>query len=178
MGFEEFCYTGQPLASALVSRAWYQGDDKWYGEVRYNYEEVQTLSLYGGKTFSRKEDLSWSFTPFAGLVMGKLKGGSGGVNLSLEYKKLIFSSTSQYTFSAEDRYCNFFFSWSELGCQVSEGFYAGLAMQQTRLYKTAVKWEPGIQLGFSFKKWTIPFYIFNPTSNKKYFVSGVTRSID
>jgi len=177
IGLEQYYYTGHP-GTSLVSRLSYQGGDKWYGEARYNYEEAKTWSLYGGRTFSGEKDLSWSFTPFAGLVMGRLKGGSAGLNLSLGYKKLSFSSASQYTFSAEDRHCNFFFTWSELGFQLSSRIYAGLAIQQTTLYRTAGKWEPGLQLGFSYKEWGFPFYAFNPTSNNRYFVLGVTRSID
>ncbi len=174
IGFEQYYYTGERTGPALVSRIYGQNDRQWYGELRYNYEGKQTGSLYAGKKFSKDDDLSYSFTPIAGLVMGKLKGGSAGINIALNGKHIYFSSVSQYTVSSDDRRSNFFFNWAELGYQLSERLYAGLALQQTCPYKTSIKWETGIQMGFSFKHFTIPFYSFSPWSDKRYFVLGVS----
>lgn len=175
VGFEEYYYTSVSGASALVSKVYYQDSRNWYGEARYNYEEEQSLSLYAGKTFSREDSLSYSFTPLAGIVVGKFRGGSIGMNIALEYRKFIFSSVLQYTRSIENKNSNFLFSWSELGYQVTSYFYAGLTVQQTSLYQTACKWEPGIQVGLSYRKWVFPFYAFSPMDHKRYFVIGITR---
>jgi hypothetical protein len=174
-GFEEYYYSSGSGISALVSKAYYQDSRHWYGEVRYNYEEEQTFSLYAGKTFSREDSLSYSFTPLAGIVVGKFRGGSIGMNMTLERKNFIFSSVLQYTASVENKKGNFLFSWSELGYQATSYFYAGLTLQQTCLYQTACKWEPGIQVSISYRKWVFPVYAFSPMDDKRYFVLGITR---
>lgn len=174
-GVEEFFYIGHNTPSTVVPRIYYQDYRGWYGEARYNYEEAQTFSIYGGRTFSRRKDLSFSITPVAGLVWGKLKGGSVGANLELDYGNLIFCSSSQYTFSPEDQRSDFFYVWSELGCQLTGNIYTGLALQQTRLLRTNWNWDPGLQIGFLINKWTFPLYIFDPMAGKRHFVLGVTR---
>ena len=175
MGFEEYYYTGLPLSSAPVSRIYYQDNSSWYGEARYNYETAQSVSVYAGRTFGKQDSLSWSFTPLAGIVAGKFKGVSLGLNTALDYRSVSFSSALEYNFSGENKRYSFFFSWSELGYQLTKHFYAGLALQQTGLYHMTTVWEPGIQIGISFEKWVFPVYVFNGADNKRYFVLGITR---
>jgi hypothetical protein len=175
MGVEGLFYTGGPSRSAAVPRAYFEDSKGWYGELRYNYEGPQTLSLYGGKTFAGQHDVSFSFTPMAGLLVGRLKGGSAGMNMGLEYKRLSITSLWQYTFLSGGPKLNFFYSWSELGFRITEKVYAGLALQQTRLYGAAGNWDPGVEMSFLIQKWTFPLYLFNPISNQRHFVIGVTR---
>lgn len=173
VGFEEYYYTGQRLSSAQVPKVYYQGQNNWYGEVRYNYEAEQSFSVYTGRTFSRQDTLSYYFTPMAGIVAGKCKGGSAGMNMGVGYRSLSFSSVFEYNFLGKDR--SFFFNWSELGYQLTGHVYAGLALQQTCIYNKATAWEPGLQIGLSLGKWVFPVYAFNPAANKRYFVLGITR---
>jgi hypothetical protein len=172
-GFEEYYYAGRHLSSVPVSRVYYQGSSSWYGEARYNYEEEKSFSLYAGRTFSRQDTVSYSFTPMAGIVAGKFNGGSAGMNIAFEYRNFFFSSESEYCFSA--RSPNFFFNWSELGYQCTKHIYAGLVLQQTCLYNATTAWEPGVQLDISFGKWVFPVYAFNPWGSKSYFVLGIAR---
>ncbi|HMH24915.1 MAG TPA: hypothetical protein VK563_24240 [Puia sp.] len=172
MNLEQYYYSSHSGSPALVSKASFQGEDKWYGELRYNYDEAHSFSLYGGRTFSKQSDLSWSVTPFAGLVMGELKGVTVGTNIGLDYKKVVFSAAPQYTVSAEGSGRNFIFNWCELGYQATTHFYAGLALQETHNNLVCDKWVPGIQLGFSCKEWIFPVYAFDPMNSKRYFVFG------
>jgi hypothetical protein len=174
-GVEEFFYIGHNVPSTVVPRIYFQDYGGWYGEARFNYEEARTFSLYGGKTFSKRNDLSFSVTPVIGLVWGKFKGGSAGVDLEMDYGRLTFCSAVQYTRSGSDRRSDFFYAWSELGCQVTSRFYMGLALQQTCVWRTGLNWDPGLQIGFLINKWTFPLYIFDPAGSNRHFVLGVTR---
>ncbi len=69
------------------------------------------------KCFRMNNSLSYTVTPYAGVVIGRMTGGTLGSNVSLDYKNLFFSSESQYTFSVNERAENFFFNWSEMGYQ-------------------------------------------------------------
>jgi hypothetical protein len=172
-GFEQYYYPGNKGTSTIVPRVYYQTKKKWYAEARYNYDESQTFAFNAGKTFSTTGRVSYSVTPVAGVVTGKLNGASLGVNSEIEYEKLFFSSESQYTFSSVGRNGDFLFNWSELGYQVTSKFYTGLALQLTRVYRTTNVWEPGVMTGFSFDKFTFPLYMFSPLNSKRYFVLGI-----
>jgi hypothetical protein len=171
-GIEQYYYTaaGEPV---IVPKVYYESRHHWYGEMRYNYEGFQTVSVNAGKVFSNNRLLSLSVTPFAGVVLGRLNGGTLGSNLKMEYKSLFFSSEPQYTFSLERRLDNFFFNWSELGYELNKIIYTGLALQITRPYKRKNTWEPGAMIGFTYKNWTFPLYAFSPAGNKPNFVLGI-----
>lgn len=171
-GYEQYYYSGAGQPS-FVPKIYYQSPKNWYGEIRYNYEEFQTVSINAGKTFSNSKSLSYSFTPLAGLVAGKLNGGNIGANILLGYKNFFFSSESEYTLSIEKKSESFFFDWSELGYQVNRIFYAGLALQFTHPYEIKNNWQPGFMVGLTYKQWTIPFYAFNPGAKNENFVVGI-----
>jgi hypothetical protein len=171
-GFEQYYYTGVGV-STIVPKVYYQSRHNWYGEVRYNYEELQTVSLIAGKMFSHKKIFSYSITPVAGLVLGRLNGGILGANINTEYKNLFFSSESQYTFSVEKRAENFFFNWSEFGYQFVSIMYVGLALQVTHPYEIKNNWEPAVMMGLTYKNWTFPLYAFNPARYNRNFVLGI-----
>ncbi len=141
--------------------------------MRYNYEANNTLSINAGKTISLNPVLGLTVTPFVGLVIGDMNGGNLGSNLSLELNSLFFSAESQYTFSVSENNENFFYNWSELGCQFNDYLYAGLALQYTRPYELKNTWEPGLMLGFTLKNWTFPLYAFNPITTTRNFVLGI-----
>jgi hypothetical protein len=86
----------------------------------------------------------------------------------LEYKKISFSSQSQYTFSIEDQAANFTYSWSDLTYQLNEWVSAGVSLQQTRGL-----FEKGILVKGAYKKLSIPLYVFSPLTNERYFVLGL-----
>jgi hypothetical protein len=157
-----------------MSIANFQNQKKWYAEGRYNYEDIRTFSLYFGKTFSREQDLSYSFTPLIGGAMGDFNGLSTGLNLDLDFRNFFFSAQSQYSLSTDDRGSNFFYNWSELAYQPLKWLYGGVSFQNTRLYKTQMSFEPGFLIGYTFKNLSVPLYTFSPFSKERYFMLGLT----
>src|ERR1700712_2571521 len=80
ISFEQYSFMGPNQPGLLAPVAHYETKQKWYAEARYNYEDINTLSLYAGRTFSQQNDFSWSFTPMIGGMAGKMQGGSFGLN--------------------------------------------------------------------------------------------------
>ncbi|MEO8584364.1 MAG: hypothetical protein ABI415_11235 [Flavitalea sp.] len=171
-GFEQMYYMRVGENPSMAPRAHLTSKNNWYGEARYNYDELQTFSLYGGRTFAKKGDWSYSATPLIGGLVGKMNGGSFGLNMDLGFENVFFSTVSQYTFSLENRDNQFFYSWSELGYQAVPWLFGGMALQQTNVLRSAGKMEPGCMLGLSIKNWTVPFYVFNPAGKEMNFVVG------
>ncbi len=176
-GFEQYYYVQAKEPVVMMPIAHYQSKTNWYTEARYNYEDLNTFSLYAGKIFTRDRKISYSIIPILGAVMGKFKGGSAGLNLNIEYKEWYLSAQSQYTVSANDKTSTFFYSWSELGYEFSDFIYAGLAIQETSLYAAKPVCETGVVVGLSFGKWVFPIYAFSPFDNSRYFIIGINRTL-
>lgn len=171
---EHYYFTKSQHAEGLVTpMANYTSSKNWYGEARYNFDQMNTFSLYAGKRFSGGNSVSWQATPLIGGLMGQMTGGSLGMHFGMDYRNIFFSSQSQYSFSLENRTDKYFFNWSEIGLEATRWLYAGLAVQQTNVYQTQGKLEPGCMIGFSIKNWTIPVYAFNTTDDERYFVLGL-----
>ena len=166
--YEQDCYLGENRSFCWVPVLSYRAADNWYFEARSNYEAINSASLYFGKIFRKKALISYSIIPIAGLVMGTFNGGSVGANVGLDNKKISFSSQSQYTFSTENRATNFTYSWSDLAYQLKDWMSAGISLQQTRGL-----FEKGILVRAAYKNFSIPLYVFNLTTSKRYFVLGL-----
>ena len=171
---EQYYFTPAAGSEGMMTpMANFTTSNNWYGEARYNFDELNTFSLYAGKRFSGTGNLSWEATPLIGGLMGQMNGGSVGVNFGMDFRKLFIASQSQYSFSLENNSDRYFYHWSEVGYNATSWLYAGLAIQQTNIYKTLVKLEPGCMIGISIKNLTIPLYAFNTADQERYFVLGL-----
>jgi len=144
-----------------------------YTEMRYNYEALNSASVYIGKNFSNKGSINYTVKPMLGIVFGKYNGESLALNLDLEHKNLFASMQTQYTISNDSGKDNFFFTWAEVGYQPVKWFFTGISTQLTRMYKERLLPEYGILIGFNIKKITIPVYAFSPLSNNRNFIIGL-----
>jgi hypothetical protein len=179
-GIGQYSYTSMPLAEAIVPVGYIQSANNWYAELRYNYEEAKTFSLYGGKTFSGGNNLEYTLTPMAGFSTGRFTGVSFAANAEAEWKNFFFSSQTQYSISVKKKDSivvkgntgRFFFNWSELGYNISDLFFGGLSMQYTR-QTGENNFEPGFLAGLNFKNLSFPCYVFSPFRPGRYFVLGV-----
>jgi hypothetical protein len=173
IGFENYTFYGRGVNTSQMPIVSYQNKTNWYAQARYNYEDEQTMSVYIGRSFSKQGDFSYNLIPMAGAVAGRFNGGSLGLNTELGYKDFFANSQSQYSFSYKNRYDNFFYTWTDLGYQPLKWLFAGVSLQQTQIYNETGQWEPGVLMGFSFKKWSVPLYAFNPAGDRRYFILGI-----
>jgi hypothetical protein len=172
-----YYYKTTPAIQPLIHM---QSANSWYAELRYNYEDAKTLSLYGGKTFSGGNYIQYTITPMAGLSTGRFTGVSLAFKGDLEWQDLFLSSQTQHSIAirtndslaAKKNASNFSFSWSELGYNFSDHFFAGLAMQYSR-QANENDFEPGLLAGLSFNSLSFPCYVFSPFRPGRYFVLGV-----
>jgi hypothetical protein len=149
------------------------GKKRWYTEMRYNYEDINSASVYIGKSFCGNADLNYTITPMLGVVFGTFKGSSLALNLELKRRKLFVCMQTQYTINTTEAAKSFFFNWAELCYQSLEWFYAGLSTQFTKPYKENVRTEYGFVTGLVIKKFSIPVYVFNPLRGKKNYIVGI-----
>ena len=140
----------------------FSADRNWlHLEARYNYEALETGSLWVGYNFSTGTNLVFDFTPQIGGVFGDLTGVAPGWNLSLSYKRFSLSSQNEYVFDLGDSSGNFFYTWSELTYSPLHWLRFGLAAQRTKAYKSDLDIQRGFLVGVTYKKIDFTTYVFN-----------------
>ncbi|HXL54853.1 MAG TPA: hypothetical protein VN958_01265 [Chitinophagaceae bacterium] len=145
-------------------------------ERRYDYEDQNTASMFGGWRFETGNKVQFGVTPMIGILFGNTNGLAPGLELELNYKILDFYSESEYVTDLTGNENNFFYTWSELGIKPCSSFRAGISVQSTRLYKTKLDVQRGLFGECSFWKLTLGVYYFNPFSNNNFF--STSASID
>jgi hypothetical protein len=151
----------------------YVNKHRWYTEARYNYEDINTGSVYVGKNISGGKKMTYTLTPMAGIIFGQYKGFAAAMNFELSCSKLFFSGQFQYSINKTNSANNYFYNWSELSWQFYERLYGGLSIQQTAMYRGKLKTSAGLLIGFEAKQFTIPVYLFDPLSDNRNLVVGL-----
>jgi hypothetical protein len=129
-------------------------------EGRFNYEDLDTASVWAGRNFSVGERVTLEITPMAGVVFGNTDGVAIGYTGSLAWRRLDLSSETEYVFT-EEQADRFLYTWSELGWSAG-WFRGGLTVQRTRVYQTAFDIQRGIFAGITIGRAEFSTYLFNP----------------
>jgi hypothetical protein len=142
-------------------------------EARYNYEDLDTGSLWAGYNFSGGETLSWELTPMLGGVFGQTDAVAPGYKGAVSWRALEFYSEGEYAFTSEasDR---FFYNWSELTVSPLPWWRVGVVTQRTRAYETERDLQRGLLTGFSYKALDAGLYVFNPDDSHPVVVVSAT----
>jgi hypothetical protein len=143
-------------------------------EGRYNYEDLETGSLWMGYNFGGGETLTWELTPMLGGVFGNTSAVAPGYKASLGWSKVEFSSEGEYVFDANDSSDNFLYNWSELSVAPVEWWRIGLVTQRTRVHASEREVERGLLVGFAYRELDSTLYVFNPDDSAPLVVVGVT----
>jgi hypothetical protein len=139
-------------------------------EARYNYEALETGSVWVGCNFGAGEKLAWEFTPMLGGVFGNTRGIAPGYEGSLSWWKLELYSEGEYLVDTENSSDSFFYNWSELTLSPLDWFKFGMVTQRTRLYQTDRDIQRGVLVGLMFKHIDLTAYVLNPDESRPTFV--------
>jgi hypothetical protein len=146
-------------------------------EARYNYESLETGSLWIGANLSGGEKLTWELTPMLGGVFGDLTGIAPGYKGLLGWWKLELYSEGEYVVDPGNSSNNFFYNWSELTIAPLDWFRIGMVTQRTRAYQTDRDIQRGLFLGFTYKHLDLTTALFNidesrPTTQPLFCTAG------
>jgi len=147
--------------------------DWFHAEARYNYEDLETGSVWIGYNLSFGDKLTLEVTPMLGGVFGQTTGIAPGYKGSLSWWRLELYSEGEYVLDTSDVAESFFYNWSELTLAPLDWFRFGLVTQRTRVYKSDRDVERGFLLGFSIKQWDLAAYVLNPDEDKPTFVAAL-----
>jgi hypothetical protein len=113
-------------------------------EARYNYEALDTGSLWAGWNWSTGDAVQFGITPMLGAVIGDVDAIAPGFELSLAWKRLDYYLESEIVLDLHERSEDFIYSWSELGVTPVYWLRLGLVGQRTRVYETSVDIQRGV----------------------------------
>ena len=142
-------------------------------EARWNYEGLDTGSLWAGWNFAFGDELSVEITPMLGVVAGETSGWAPGYRATLGWRMFELSSEGEYLLDSDDSDDNYFYTWSELAWSPTDWLRLGGVVQRTRTYDTDVDVQRGFLLGLSFKRFDITAYWFNPDQSELTAVLGI-----
>lgn len=139
-------------------------------EARYNYEDKNTFSFFGGYNFETGKELVLGLTPMAGFAVGNINGIIPGLEISLSWGIFDYYSESEYIFDFEGKENDYFYIWTELGISPFDNFRAGAVANRTLLYQSDREFEAGAFVQYSFRKIKAMIYYFNPLSKDNSYL--------
>ena len=140
----------------------FTADREWlHLETRYNYEALETASVWAGYNVAGGERVEWEFTPMVGGVFGETNGVAPGYTASVSWWKLDGYSEGEYVF-ATDRDESFAYAWSEVAIAPVEWLRLGVVTQRTRAYETERDIQRGPFASVTLKQLEAAVYVFNP----------------
>jgi hypothetical protein len=138
-------------------------DRKWlHAECRYNEEDFNTVSFWGGYNFPGGKKLTYTITPMMGIMAGSTFGVLPGISIELDYKKWTLTDESAfviYSVSQSDQ--NYLYTSGELDYSFTDVFYAGIAVSRSRIYQTSLDVQRGICVGLNIKNFSASIYVYD-----------------
>ena len=139
-------------------------------ESRWNYEDLETLSVWVGATLEAGRTVELSVTPMVGALLGRTKGFAPGLEISLAWKRLSFSSASELVFDVQGPEGDFFYNWSELTVQTMPWLSVGIATQRTRLYESEREVDLGPFVSFERGAVSLSLYGLNVDGDAPFLI--------
>jgi hypothetical protein len=147
---------------------------KLHLETRYNYEALNTASVFAGWRFESGKKFQFAATPMLGFAVGNTNGFVPALELEARYKRFDFYSESEYLIDYAGQENNFFYVWSELAISPFDKLRTGLSVQRTKLYHTSFDTQRGIFGEYSIWKLTVGMYYFNPFTSANFVVASLS----
>jgi hypothetical protein len=147
----------------------------FHAEARYNYEDVDTASLWVGYNLAFGEEVAFELTPLFGVVFGETEGVAPGFKLDVSYGILGLYSEGEYLIE-EDSGESYFYTWNELTVSPRDWIRVGLVVQRTRAYQTELDIQRGLLVAVSWEAATVGFHLFNPDEDDPTSVVSMSVS--
>lgn len=156
----------------------FMADRDWlHLEARYNYEDIDTASVWVGWNFEFGDEISLEITPMVGGVFGETSGVAPGYEATISWWRLEFYGEGEYLLDSNDSDDNFFYSWTELTVAVTDWLRVGCVAQHTKLYDTDLDTQRGFLVGVTAKSLDLTVYMFNPDESEPVYVVSAGVSL-
>lgn len=145
-------------------------------EARYNYEDFQTFSAWGGYNFFGGDKLEYFVTPMAGFAFGNTDGFVAGAEMTFTLGGFELYNESEYLPAFASNEDNFFYGWTDLTYSPKDWLWFGLSSQITKEYQTDALFKTGIILGGGYKNLELSGYYFEGFTGPAYLMVALSFS--
>lgn len=151
-----------PEESSYFSPIFYADRGALHLEARYNYEGLDTGSVFVGRTFETGESVTLTAIPLFGIVLGSTTGVAPGAEIEIAWRKLAVYAESEYVIDLEENDSSFLYTWLETTVTPTEWLRFGLVSQRTRTYESGLDIQRGLLVELSHRTVSFGFHWFNP----------------
>jgi hypothetical protein len=151
-----------PDESSYFSPIFYADRGALHLEARYNYEDLDTGSLFVGWSFEAGESVTLTAVPILGVVVGTTDGIAPGAEIEVGYRRFAVYTETEYVFDLQESADSFLYTWLEATVAPADFLRVGLVVQRTRAYATDLDVQRGLLVEISRGKLSFGFHWFNP----------------
>ncbi len=145
-------------------------------EGRYNYEALDTGSLFAGFDIACGDRLKLALTPMLGVSFGALDGLVPALRFTLTWWRLDLYTESELVIDFADPGDTFVYDWSELGLSPLSWLRIGLVVQRNRVLQSPLAIQRGALVAVTVRFATLTFYEFNLGWTDPTYVGAVALS--
>ena len=131
-------------------------------EGRYNYEGLDTGSIFVGRNFELGENVTLTAVPLFGVVLGSTTGVAPGAEIEIGWRRFAVYAESEYVIDLTESDDSFLYTWLEATVAPADWLRFGLVSQRTRTYETGLDIQRGLLVELSRGSLSFGFHWFNP----------------
>jgi len=161
-------YVLKPDNGSYFNPTFYADNKSLRIEGRYNYEALNTASVFAGWKFYTGKTLTIEAIPMLGMVFGQTNGVAPALEAQVQFKQFDFYSESEYVIDFAGKENSFFSTNTELAYRICKPVRVGLAALRTKLYQTAFNVQRGVFGEFYFGRCRAGFYYYDPFTSSNF----------
>jgi len=161
-------YSDPPGSEDRLTPILYANRGQLHLEARYNYEDLETGSVWVGWNCESGEELTTTVTPMFGVVAGETDGIAPGLELDMGWKGFSWYAEAEYLIGLDDRDDDFFYMWSTLTYGFTDWLDAGLVTERTKLVDTDYSVQRGLALQLHKGGVGLSLYAYNIGTDDSY----------
>jgi hypothetical protein len=151
-----------PDESPYFSPLFYADRGVLHLEARFNYEDLDTGSIFIGRSFEAGEEVTLTAVPIFGVVLGNTDGVAPGAEIEIAWRQLALYAESEYVVGLGEDGEDFLYTWIEATIAAADWLRLGLVAQRTRTYESGLDVQRGLLVELSRQKLSFGFHWFNP----------------
>lgn len=170
-------YSNPPGSDGRTTLIGYADNGPLHLELRYGYEDADTMSLFAGWNVENEKDaeVQARITPMLGVVGGDTDGIAPGLEFDIGWKRLSWYTEAEYLFDDHDSNDDFFYSWSTLMYSLTDSLRAGIVAERTKQVDTDFEVQRGLALEYAGKHVGCSVYAYNlDDSHDSYVVASLS----
>lgn len=145
-------------------------------EARYNYEDFQTFSAWGGYNFFGGDKLEYFITPMTGLAFGNTSGFLFGGEMTFTLGGFELYNESEYLAGFDSKQDNFFYAWTDFTWSPTDWLSFGYSSQITKPILTDYEFSNGFVLGGTYKNFGLSGYLYDVWTDEPFVMFALSFS--